>query len=113
MLSPIFDTLEQAVDALSKQPFAIVAPALPDGNAAGGHLSLADATVDSAILEYLNGKLKIHHSPKYTVIRTQHLSPFPIAANFNKSDVSPSSRHDNSLIACSISLSLMPRPKQY
>ncbi len=63
-----FATVDQAVDALSKEPFAIVAPALPDGNAAGGHLSLADATGDSAIFEYLNGKLMIHHSPKYTVM---------------------------------------------
>ena len=63
-----FATVDEAVDALSKEPFAIVAPALPDGSAAGGHLSLADATGDSAIFEYLNGKLVIHHSPKYTVM---------------------------------------------
>lgn len=63
-----FATVAEAVDALSKEPFAIVAPALPDGSAAGGHLSLADATGDSAIFEYLKGKLIIHHSPKYTVM---------------------------------------------
>lgn len=63
-----FATVAEAVDALSNEPFAIVAPALPDGSAAGGHLSLADATGDSAIFEYLNGKLVIHHSPKYTVM---------------------------------------------
>lgn len=63
-----FATVAEAVDALSKEPFAIVAPTLPDGSAAGGHLSLADATGDSAIFEYLNGKLVIHHDPKYTVM---------------------------------------------
>jgi choloylglycine hydrolase len=63
-----FATVAEAVDALSQEPFAIVAPALPDGSAAGGHLSLADASGDSAIFEYLNGKLVIHHSPKYTVM---------------------------------------------
>jgi len=63
-----FATVAEAVDALSKEPFAIVAPALPDGSAAGGHLSLADATGDSAIFEYLKGKLVIHHDPKYTVM---------------------------------------------
>ncbi len=63
-----YATVAEAVDALSKEPFVIVAPALPDGNAAGGHLSLADASGDSAIFEYLNGKLVIHHSPHYTVM---------------------------------------------
>jgi choloylglycine hydrolase len=63
-----FATVAEAVAALSKEPFVIVAPALPDGSAAGGHLSLADATGDSAIFEYLKGKLVIHHSPKCTVM---------------------------------------------
>ena len=63
-----YATVAEAVDALSKEPFAIVAPTLPDGNAAGGHLSLADASGDSAIFEYLHGKLVIHHDPKYTVM---------------------------------------------
>lgn len=63
-----FATVAEAVDALSKEPFAIVAPTLPDGNAAGGHLSLADATGDSAIFEYVKGKLVIHHSAKYRVM---------------------------------------------
>ncbi|MCX5515033.1 linear amide C-N hydrolase [Kaistia algarum] len=63
-----FATVAEAVDALSKEPFAIVAPTLPNGSAAGGHLSLADSTGDSAIFEYLGGKLVIHHDPKYTVM---------------------------------------------
>lgn len=63
-----FATVAEAVEGLSKEPFAIVAPTLPDGNAAGGHLSLADASGDSAIFEYVKGKLVIHHSPKYSVM---------------------------------------------
>ncbi|WAC26018.1 linear amide C-N hydrolase [Ancylobacter sp. SL191] len=63
-----FATVAEAVEALSKEPFAIVAPVLPDGNKATGHLSLADKTGDSAIFEYVDGKLVIHHSPKYTVM---------------------------------------------
>ncbi len=63
-----YATVAEAVDALSKEPFAIVAPTLPNGSAAGGHLSLADKTGDSAIFEYLDGKLVIHHDPKYTVM---------------------------------------------
>ncbi len=63
-----FATVAEAVAALSREPFVIIAPTLPDGSAAGGHLSLADASGDSAIFEYLGGKLVIHHSAKYTVM---------------------------------------------
>jgi penicillin V acylase-like amidase (Ntn superfamily) len=63
-----YATVAEAVDALSKEPFAIVAPILPNGAAATGHLSIADKTGDSAIIEYIGGKLTIHHSPKYTVM---------------------------------------------
>ena len=63
-----FATVAEAVEALAKEPFTIVAPDLPGGKKAGGHLSLADASGDSAIFEFLNGKLVIHHDPKYTVM---------------------------------------------
>lgn len=63
-----YATVAEAVDALSKEPFVIVAPILPDGHAAAGHLSIADKSGDSAIFEYLNGKLTIHHGKQYTVM---------------------------------------------
>ena len=63
-----FSTVAEAVDALSKDPFAIVAPDLPGGKKAGGHLALADASGDSAIFEYIGGKLVVHHDRKYTVM---------------------------------------------
>jgi penicillin V acylase-like amidase (Ntn superfamily) len=63
-----FATVAEAVDALSKEPFVIVAPDLPGGRKAAGHLSLADATGDSAIFEYIDGKLAIHHGRTYTVM---------------------------------------------
>ena len=53
---------------LSKEPFAIVAPDLPGGKKAAGHLALADASGDSAIFEYIGGKLVVHHDRKYTVM---------------------------------------------
>ena len=56
-----FATVAEAVDALSKEPFVIVAPDLPGGAKATGHLALADASGDSAIFEYIGGKLVIHH----------------------------------------------------
>jgi penicillin V acylase-like amidase (Ntn superfamily) len=63
-----YSTVAEAVEALRKEPFAIVAPDLPGGKKAGGHLSLTDASGDSAIFEYIGGKLVIHHDPKYTVM---------------------------------------------
>jgi penicillin V acylase-like amidase (Ntn superfamily) len=63
-----FATVADAVTALKKEPFVLVAPDLPGGKKAAGHLSLADAAGDSAIFEYLGGKLVIHHGPQYRVM---------------------------------------------
>lgn len=63
-----YATVADAVKALQKEPFAIVAPDLPGVVKAASHMALADASGDSAILEYLGGKLVIHHNPKYTVM---------------------------------------------
>jgi choloylglycine hydrolase len=63
-----FATVAEAVEALSAEPFAIVAPVMPDGKAATGHLAITDAGGDSAVFEYIGGKLKIHHGKQYTVM---------------------------------------------
>jgi len=61
-------TVAEAVDVLGKEPFQIIAPPLPDGKPLTIHLSLSDASGDSAILEYLDGKLVIHHSKAYKIM---------------------------------------------
>lgn len=66
-----YSTVAEAVEALQKEPFRIVAPTLPGGVAAVGHLSISDASGDSAILEYLKGKLVIHHGPQYKVMTNE------------------------------------------
>lgn len=63
-----YGTVAEAVDALSKEPFIVVAPILPDGHAATGHLAISDKSGDSAIFEYLGGKLTIHHGKQYNVM---------------------------------------------
>ena len=63
-----FGSVNDAVTALAKEPFVIVAPELPGGKAASAHLSLADSSGDSAILEYVDGALVIHHDRTYTVM---------------------------------------------
>lgn len=63
-----FATVDEAVAELEKEPFKIIAPPLPNGRASSIHLSISDATGDSAIFEYIGGKLKIHHGRQYQVM---------------------------------------------
>ncbi|WP_422931795.1 linear amide C-N hydrolase [Singulisphaera sp. PoT] len=63
-----FATVAEAVEELRKEPFAIVAPTLPNGSPAQGHLALTDPTGDTAVFEYVGGKLKIHHGRQYQVM---------------------------------------------
>lgn len=64
-----FATVAEAVEELSKESFAIVSDFIPGTDKfTTVHLSISDATGDSAILEYINGKLVIHHDPSYTVM---------------------------------------------
>lgn len=63
-----FATVAEAVEALAKEPFVIIAPKLPNGQGAQLHLALSDATGDSAIFEYIGGKLVIHHGKEFNVM---------------------------------------------
>ena len=63
-----FATVGEAVEALRKEPFYIVELKLPSGHAGVAHLSISDPTGDSAIFEYIGGKLVIHHGKQYTVM---------------------------------------------
>lgn len=64
-----FATVDEAVAELSKNPFTIVTDAVPgESRLATLHLSISDASGDSAIVEYIDGKQVIHHSPTYQVM---------------------------------------------
>ncbi|MBT3071712.1 linear amide C-N hydrolase [Rhodomicrobium sp. Az07] len=63
-----FATVAEAVEALRKEPFTLLAPTFPNGSESALHLSLSDASGDSAIFEYIGGKLHIHHGRQYTVM---------------------------------------------
>lgn len=66
-----YATVAESVAALEKEPFRVVAPMLPGGVPATGHLSISDPTGDSAIFEYLGGKLVIHHGPEFKVMTNE------------------------------------------
>jgi penicillin V acylase-like amidase (Ntn superfamily) len=61
-------TVAEAVADLEKEPFTIVAPVLPNGEPGVGHLAISDPSGDSAILEYVGGRLTIHHGREHTVM---------------------------------------------
>ena len=63
-----YATVAEAVESMQDQPFSIVAPTLPNGRASAVHMSLSDPSGDSAILEYLDGELTIHHGAEYTTM---------------------------------------------
>lgn len=64
-----FATVQAAVDVLQKQPFTLVTDNVPgEKRLATLHLSLSDASGDSAIIEYIDGKQVIHHSRDYQVM---------------------------------------------
>lgn len=65
-----FATVAEAVEAMQKEPVSLIPCNFGPGGAAhpSVHLSLTDATGDSAIFEYLDGKLVVHHGKKYKVM---------------------------------------------
>ncbi|MGL4412030.1 MAG: linear amide C-N hydrolase, partial [Bacteroidales bacterium] len=68
-----FATVDEAVAVLSKDQFQIDAPMLPNGISANLHLSISDATGNSAIIEYRDGNAVIHKGAEYKVMTN---SPF-------------------------------------
>lgn len=77
-----FGTVQEAVDALEKEPFTIVVDAVPgEDRLATLHLSLSDASGDSAIIEYIDGKQVIHHSRDYQVMTNSPIFEQQLALN--------------------------------
>jgi penicillin V acylase-like amidase (Ntn superfamily) len=64
-----FATVSEAVAALEKEPFTIVSDSVPgEQRLTTLHLSMSDASGDSAIVEYINGRQVIHHGRQYQVM---------------------------------------------
>ena len=76
-----FATVSEAVDALEKEPFRILAPSLPNGHPAQLHLAISDSSGDSAIFEYISGKLVVHHGREYQVMTNSPIFDRQIALN--------------------------------
>ena len=63
-----FATTAEAVGQLSRDEFQINAPAMPGGSPTTLHMAISDATGDNAIVEYIDGKLEIHHGHQCRVL---------------------------------------------
>lgn len=64
-----FSTVKEAVEAANRGAFLVVTGPVPGKDmTATIHLSLSDASGDSAIMQYIRGKLTIHHGRQYQVM---------------------------------------------
>lgn len=68
-----FATVAEAVEALESNPLHVVTGPLPvdPSRVATVHVSLSDATGDSAVIEFVDGEMVIHHSRDYQVMTNE------------------------------------------
>lgn len=76
-----FATVEEAVNELKKETFKVVQITAPNGSAGTVHLSISDPSGDSAIFEYVEGKLTIHHGRQYQVMTNSPIYSEQLALN--------------------------------
>jgi choloylglycine hydrolase len=78
-----FATVAEVVAALKAEPFTLVTDDLPGqpGRQTTVHLSLSDASGDSAIIEYVGGRPVIHHGRDYKVMTNDPLYEEQLALN--------------------------------
>ncbi|MFO0820642.1 MAG: linear amide C-N hydrolase [Pirellulales bacterium] len=66
-----FATVAEAVEAQKTLTFQIDSLILPNGFPTLVHMSLADNTGDSAVIEYIAGKAKVYHDKRFTVMTNE------------------------------------------
>lgn len=67
-----FATVAEAMEALKTQPYQLQMTTDPNsGKPAAVHVALNDVSGDSAVLECIDGELKVYHSREYTVMTNQ------------------------------------------
>lgn len=76
-----FATVNDAVAEVEKDAFRVVPVVAPNGMSGTVHLSISDPSGDSAILEYVQGKLMIHHSKEYQVMTNSPIYDKQLAIN--------------------------------
>ena len=76
-----FATVAESVAHLRDNPIHVVSGDLPDqpGRLATTHLSLSDRSGDSAIVEWIDGELRIHHGREYQVMTNEPIFEHQLA----------------------------------
>lgn len=76
-----FATVEEAVADARSERYRMVTVNSPSGHKGTVHLSLSDATGDSAIFEYIGGKLRIYHDRSHQVMTNSPVFDQQLALN--------------------------------
>lgn len=76
-----YATVAEAVEALRRETFRMVPIKAPTGEEGTVHLAISDPSGDSAIFEYLDGKLVIHHGRQYQVMTNSPVFSQQLALN--------------------------------
>ncbi len=77
-----FSTVEEAVKELGKEEFVVASADIPGTDKfASVHLSISDKTGDSAIFEYIDGTLVIHHDKSYVTMTNSPIFEEQLAIN--------------------------------
>ncbi|HJD43453.1 MAG TPA: linear amide C-N hydrolase [Candidatus Paenalcaligenes intestinipullorum] len=83
-----FATVDEAVQALKQEPYTLITDQVPgETRLATLHLSISDASGDSAIIEYIDGKQVIHHSRNYQVMTNSPTFEQQLALNTYWQDI--------------------------
>lgn len=76
-----FQTVAEVVKVMQPDPFTVISGNFGNGRPASVHFSLSDPSGDSAIFEFLKGKLVIHHSRDYKVMTNSPIYEQQLAIN--------------------------------
>ena len=76
-----YATVEEVVAGAREDTFYVLPVQTPDGHAGTVHLAVSDPTGDSAIFEYIGGKLIIHHGKEYQVMTNSPIYDQQLALN--------------------------------
>lgn len=76
-----FATVEEVVADHRQEAFRVVPVVAPNGAAGTVHLAISDATGDSAIFEYIQGRLVVHHGRQYQVMTNSPVYDEQLALN--------------------------------
>jgi choloylglycine hydrolase len=76
-----FATVDEAVAEIEKETFRVETVVVPNGSAGTVHLAISDPSGDSAIFEYIDGKLVIHHARQFQVMTNSPVFDAQLALN--------------------------------